>query len=156
MSDSDSNRHYPVAVAVDESANAMYVFGWSYYERGWFIEKRALDTGDLDTTFGGGKGWISDLSGEDPGDIVIDANAMYLVGKDANSYDWLIEKRTLDTGDLDPNFGAGGKKIVPDGSTLRGIAINTASSSIYVAGDGDNNDWRMETRSTVDGSLICN
>lgn len=90
------------------------------------------------------------------GAIAVDGDAMYVAGSFRGS--WRIEKRRLSDGELDPSFGAGGV-VTPD---LKGAAgaITLRGDTLYVAGlEGprasvQSSVWRLERRSTRDGSLL--
>jgi len=94
-------------LAIDDSY--MYLAGWrSQNLNGWYMEKRLLTTGALDTNFGGfgaaaagtievyndGDAWVAR-------DVAIDDVYMYIFGNLDNTDGWRIEKRSLLTGELD-------------------------------------------------------
>ncbi|MGI9028313.1 MAG: hypothetical protein ACR2FM_05755 [Candidatus Saccharimonadales bacterium] len=96
--------------------------------------------------------------------ILSDGSNIYLAGYDnagsdgagGSSYRWRIEKRTV-AGALVSAFGTAGvvtsdPTVASDQST--GAAIDTANGFIYANGFDANgsNRWRVERRSTVDGS----
>jgi hypothetical protein len=111
----------------------------------WRIEKRSLATGALDTNFGTAGVVTGAADSGNARSISIDSTWMYVAGNDSN-VDWRIEKRSLATGALDTNFGAGG--IVTGAaasSNVRSISID--STWMYMVGNDSNIDWRIEKRS---------
>jgi len=152
---------FAAAIAIDSTA--MYVVGYDESPGNfqWRIEKRSLMDGSLVPGFGtGGVITSNNSTGIDMAwDIAIDSTAMYVVGGDSSlgNAQWRIEKRSLTSGNLDPEFGTGGVVTVNPGSGsdyARAIAID--STSIYVAGDDSslgNAQWRIEKRSLASGNL---
>jgi len=152
---------FAAAIAIDSTA--MYVVGYDESPGNfqWRIEKRSLTDGSLVPGFGtGGVVTSNSSTGIDMAwDIAIDSTAMYVVGSDSSlgNAQWRIEKRSLTSGNLDPEFGTGGVVTINPGSGsdhARAIAID--STSIYVAGDDSslgNAQWRIEKRSLASGNL---
>ena len=64
----------------------------------WRFEKRRLDTGALDTSFGT-SGVVTSSAGETAWDLATDSSSIYAVGW-ITGPDWRIEKRWMDTGAL--------------------------------------------------------
>ncbi|XOU94461.1 MAG: hypothetical protein ACNFW9_00160 [Candidatus Kerfeldbacteria bacterium] len=158
-SEVDSEKAHDVAL----DSTYMYAVGWNYDAvKSWRIEKRLKATGELDTNFGydcssgscnfTGDGVIIGYSSSDMAQAIsIDSTYMYVVGSRASS-NWRIEKRLLSTGELDSGFGAGGViegNVVTDDA--RGISID--STYMYVVGDTDGGDWRIEKRLLSTGAL---
>ena len=121
--------------------------------RDWRIEKRRLDTGTLDPTFGSA-GVVISTGGYRNFQVAGDSTYMYLAGDDDSPWDWRIEKRRLDTGALDTNFGGSGAVTSPSLSeSAWDLAVD--STYLYVAGynEGPDPDLRIERRLVSDGSL---
>jgi len=161
---SDPSTGTDVAVSIAIDSTAMYVVGYDYSPGNdqWRIEKRSLADGGLVTGFGTGGVITSDPStGTDVAvSIAIDSTAMYVVGYDYSpgNDQWRIEKRSLADGGLVTGFGTGGV-VNSDPSTdydmARGIAID--STAMYVVGydySPENDQWRIEKRSLMDGGLV--
>ncbi len=149
------------------STSALYIVGYegTGINFKWRIEKRDKASGDFDTMFGSSQthpGYVishpSLTMDDEPNAIVIDEvnNAMYVAGYESvSSTDiaWRIEKRFLDSGDLDLNFGVNGvitsNLTVGDFDDIWGIAADS-SSGLYVAGYDSVPgipEWRIEKRS---------
>jgi len=85
---------------------------------------------------------------------------MYVIGYDSSpeNWQWRIEKRSLADGSLLSEFGTGGVAI-NNPTTGADVAYSVAidSTAMYVIGydsSPENNQWRVEKRSLVDGSLV--
>ncbi len=153
-------------VALD--ADFMYVAGSDGSPGGndsqWRIEKRRLDDGTLDLTFGtaGAVTTNPSLESDSVTAVVLDGMFLYAVGGDRvpGQARWRIEKRLLSDGLLDPAFGIGGV-VVSDPSTESDFPTDCAldGSFLYIVGNNavppTNGDyeWRIERRSTTDGVL---
>jgi hypothetical protein len=147
------------AIAIDDTY--MYVVG---FEPGkWRIEKRRLDTGLLEESFGedGNGAAYSEVTGEAK-TIAVDDMYMYIAGDDysAGNYNWRIEKRLLADGSLDENFGSNGVIIrSPSNENESSRAIVIDDNYMYIAGSDRANgqtdaQWRIEKRNLSDGTLI--
>jgi hypothetical protein len=165
--DPSTGKDQPNAVAVDSVY--MYVVGFNTVagsaDKEWRIEKRRLDTGDLDLGFDGDGIIQLNPSGSDEEAfaIAIDTTHMYVAGYEFNlvsqSFGWRVEKRLLTTGVLDTTFGTGGVVEIDHGPGVdRALAIAADSTHIYVAGSDSsfgigNSLWRIEKRRKSDGGL---
>lgn len=135
-------------IAIDSTH--MYVVGAGASGDLGRIEKRALSTGALDTSFGGGSGAVTDSNGP-PHAIAIDSTYMYVVtGGFGDSTDWYLEKRLLSTGALETAFGGTGKIDCGVSGTVRDIAVD--ATSIYIVGDDTTNGY-IQKRQVSNGSL---
>jgi len=152
---------YAHAIAIDSTA--MYVVGWdeSPGNNQWRIEKRSLTDGSLVSGFGtGGVVTSNSSAGNDKAyAIAIDSTAMYVVGCDygPGNNQWRIEKRSLTDGSLVSGFGTGGVVANnPSTGSDYANAIAIDSTAMYVVGydsSPGNEQWRIEKRSLIDGSL---
>ncbi len=152
VSDGTGLRAYGVAI----DSTHMYVGGeeTAGATLDWRIEKRLLDTGALDATFGT-SGVLTSVGGYRSFQVGRDSTYLYLVGdNDATpAGDWYVEKRRQDTGALDASFGTGG--VVTSASTSESAQdLAVGSTYLYIAGDDQSPDLRIEKRLTSDGSLI--
>jgi hypothetical protein len=139
-------------IAIDSTY--MYIVGHRDASYDWRIEKRRLDTGALVAGFGTGGVVFGAAETFIAYDIAIDSNFMYVVGYELdglNNEYFRVEKRSLDTGNLDAGFGAGGVITGPISTIGYAIAID-ASDMYIVAGEGST-DWRIEKRSLSNGTL---
>jgi CSLREA domain-containing protein len=131
----------------------MYVVGYENpgSDLDWRIEKRRLDTGALDSGFGS-SGIITSTGGYRAFSVSLDATYMYVTGDYNSPEDWRIEKRRLDTGALDSEFGTAG---VVTSVTESQTAWDNANdgSSIYAIGWNHTPDWRIEKRRLDNGAL---
>jgi hypothetical protein len=161
-SDNSTNTDMAWDIAIDSTA--IYVVGGdsSLGNAQWRIEKRSLTDGSPDPEFGAGGVVTSNPgSGSDYARaIAIDSTAMYVVGDDSSlgNAQWRIEKRSLTSGNLDPEFGTSGVVTSNPGSgTDLAEAIAIDSTAMYVVGydsSPGNNQWRIEKRSLTDGYLV--
>jgi len=141
-------------IAID--ATHMYVGGevTAGATRDWRIEKRRLDTGALDATFGTA-GVVTSAGGYRNFQVGRDSTYLYLVGDDEapGVGDWRIEKRLQSTGAVDAGFGTAG-------AVTSAIASESAwdlvldSTYMYVVGYDETPDLRVEKRLLSDGSLL--
>ncbi len=114
----------------------------------WYIEKRSVSTGALDTGFD--TDGIITVTGGTANDIAIDIpnNWMYVAG--VISSVGTVEKRLLTTGAKVAAFTAyDGPQAT--GVTYRSIVLD--GGNLFVTGD-NGSDLRIEKRSTTDGSLV--
>jgi hypothetical protein len=161
-SNPSTSEDYPHGIAIDSTAMYVVGYGESSGDPQWRIEKRSLADGSLVIEFGSGGVVTSNPStlGDVPQGIAIDSAAMYVVGFDESPGDpqWRIEKRSLADGNLVTEFGTGGVVTSDPGSGLgqaSAIAIN--STAMYVVGSDyspGSQQWRIEARDLVDGSLV--
>jgi hypothetical protein len=153
-----------IAYSIAIDSTAMYVVGYdeSPGDSQWRIEKRSLADGSLVPGFGtGGVVTINPSTGPDVAySIAIESTALYLVGYDGSpgNSQWRIEKRSLADGSLVPGFGTGGVVTI-NPSTGPDVAYSIAieSTGMYVVGcdsSPGNRQWRIEKRSSADGSLV--
>jgi len=160
---SDPSTDYDAAFSISIDSTAMYVVGYDSSPENWQwrIEKRSLADGSLVPGFGTGGVVVSNpTTGDDVAySIDIDSTAMYVVGYDSipGNDQWRVEKRSLADGSLLPGFGTGGV-VTSDPSTGDDVAYRIAidSTAMYVAGydsSPGNHQWRIEKRSSTDGSL---
>lgn len=155
-----------------DNANAIAIDGTSLYIVGfdttatrgkeWWIEKRSLATGALDTNFGSGGVVTADPSAGDDTvkAVVIDSTAMYAVGYDsaAGVTRWRIEKRNLSDGQLVAAFGSNG--VVSDDPSIgedRALAAARDATYLYIAGYDSNGAagakrWRIVRYRLSDGT----
>jgi hypothetical protein len=144
----------PNAIAVGDGT--LFVAGYDAVPGNgeWRLERRALDSGDLDPSFAGSGGAVSNptFNWDVAAGLATDATHAFVVGSDgaysSGYYRWRIEKRSLATGALDPAFGTGGVVVV-DPSNGAALAAVLAGD-LLVAGEG----WRVERRRTSDGALV--
>jgi hypothetical protein len=171
VSDPTTSTDVTRAIAIDSTS--MYVAGYCTGcgpngSRAWRIEKRSLSTGALDPNFGTSGVVVSDptINEDQPIAIAIDSTSMYVAGYCNGcglngSLAWRIEKRSLSTGALDPNFGTSGV-VVSDPTTSTDVAnaIAIDSTSMYVAGyctgcgPNGSSAWRIEKRSESNGQSL--
>jgi len=155
---------YGVAV----SSSAVYAVGvdadTTLGDWEWRMEKRHLDSGSLDTTFGtNGVVVLNSSATTSVSDDVafaaaIDSTYMYVVGYDSVPSDtdseWHIEKRLLSTGATITTVRSNPSPGFDDA-----YAIAIDSNYMYVAGydsagAGGSSEWRIELRSLSTGSLV--
>ncbi len=147
------------ATGVALDSTGMYVTGHTGGE--WRVEKRTLS--GVGGTDGKGLLWTKLFttnigSSPIPYTVAVDLTGVYIAGKESVTksigvtYDWRIEKRALDTGDLIWERRSG----LPSGSSAFDLAVD--SSGIYISGDGgytgtgsSYSTWRVEKR-TLDGA----
>jgi hypothetical protein len=140
------------AIAIDDTF--MYVAGQVPLGtvRGWRIEKRNLNDGELIEQ-------AISANGGEPYDIVLDGNAIFLVG-DAyidGRYCWHIEKRNTSDLLLNSTFGVDGILMVdPNEYSGRAYAAVIVDGSLIVVGsdysDGQAR-WLVEKRNAANGSF---
>lgn len=117
---------------------ALYVGGW-YIDPDsltpkWRIEKRESSTGHLVAGFGTNGAAISDVLGEVMS-FAADEAGLFAAGADivgGNDYEWRIEKRDLNTGALNADFGAAG--VIQENPSagydvITSIVVNSANNS---------------------------
>jgi type II secretory pathway pseudopilin PulG len=137
--------------AIDSTS--LYIIGEGQPDQ-WRIEKYFLSNGAPDTNFGSSGVVVDDAFTDDVYAIAIDSTYMYL-GGDNDALDWRIEKRLLSDGSLVHGFGSSG--VVTGTSSSRLVdSIAIDATYMYVNGNDDNNDWRIEKRLLSDGSLVTN
>ncbi|HKR55958.1 MAG TPA: hypothetical protein VJS20_06630 [Gemmatimonadales bacterium] len=151
-SDPSASVDEPKAMATD--GTHLYIVGTE--NTGWRVEKRLMADLSLVAGFGiGGAVTNSPLSFFSvPAAMAIDADHMYIVGKDNN--EWRIESRRLDTGALETAGFGGNTGIVlsdptPGPDEARAIAID--ADFMYVAGVEGGVAWRIEKRDLKTGEL---
>jgi hypothetical protein len=157
----DQTDHEDLARSVALTSDAVYVVGrqggrQSYRTR---LEKRNLDDGTLV--------WIQ--SGDSPtpypgnfaDKVAVDASGVYLAGTqstDIPNYQWLIEKRDHQSGDL-----IWRQTYNPSDSTDTATAVAVDETGLYVAGYDSVpgtvehpwiSRWRIEKRNLSDGELV--
>ena len=110
----------------------------------WRIEKRRLDNGAGDASFGTDGVVTGSSAGLQVRGAAIDSVYVYLAGYD-DPGDWRIEKRRLDNGALDSVFGTNG---VVTGSSTTWVAHTIVIDSIhmYVGGNDADSYSRVEKR----------
>lgn len=129
----------------------------------WWLEKRDATTGAL-APAGGGKSWIV---GSNPSPnperiyaLATDGAALYVVGSDAGSGGWRIEKRSLQTAALVAGFGTGGVVTsAPSTGSGTPFGVTIAGPSLYVVGGdfggtGGTGRIRIECRALATGALV--
>lgn len=147
------------AIATSPTTTAIYIAGYESLgvnEYRWRIEKRDK-SGVLDSVFGSTAGFVtshpsSATSGDDePNSIVIDQtnNAMYVAGFDSVSETLRlrVEKRFLDSGNLDTSFATNGVYISSANGYIWSIALDPVNPYLYAAGFDSApgyNEWRVE------------
>lgn len=137
------------------SFNDIHINGSYFYISGqvsgdWYIEKRALSDGSLDTGFGSGGVLTGASLSSIAYSLAADSTNLYIAGTDDNN-DWRIEKRLLSDGSLVSGFGTSGVVTSADGQSLKSIDID--SEYIYMAGT-DASNLRIEKRSLSNGELV--
>jgi hypothetical protein len=149
-------------VALDSSF--LYVAGVDasdgFPELLWRVEKRRAGDGSRVTGFGSSGTVITDPGGglATVPRILVDGQHLYLVGGTDLGTDsqWRIEKRSLQDGALDPGFGTSGVVTTNPAGVDMVHDVALGGASLYLVGQDDGPgdlQWRMERRSTVDGSL---
>lgn len=153
-------------------------------DKQWRVEKRYQSDGSLVTEFGDNGVIISNPSPsfDEPHAIAVDSNFMYVAGHDSipgDNAEWRIEKRNLSDGSLVTDFGSQGvisenyssgtdwaHAIVLDSEKspsfwrrLLNLLFNNQQEVMYIVGRDENpghydQQWRIEKRSLMDGSLI--
>jgi len=130
----------------------------------WRIEKRNESAGDLVTGFAGNGVAISEVIGEVTAFAADDAG-LFAAGIDitpGDDYEWRIEKRDLNTGALNADFGAGG--VITDNPSagddvITAVVINGSNNSFYVVGYnyilGVIPQYQIERRDLRSGALIA-
>ncbi len=117
----------------------------------WRIEKRDITTGALVTAFDT-DGVVDGVTASDAAlALTIDSNYLYIAGDDSSS-NWRIEKRDITTGALVTAFDTDG---VVDGVTASNTAyaMTTDLGYLYIVGDIDTSDFRIEKRDIITGAL---
>jgi hypothetical protein len=109
-----------------------------------------------DLATGGASTPGADCSGSCDAVTAVDADGfLYLAGEVGNR--WRIEKRSLATGALAPEFGSGGA-VTTASSYSEVDAAAVDQGILYVFGlesvAGADTQWRIEKRSPVDGTLV--
>ena len=134
----------------------------------WRVEKRNLVSGKRAPAFGDNGVLFLDYS---PNvdicrAIVLQGPNLFLIGEDQIPFDiagpvrqqWRIEKRSAETGALDPVFGNGGVvTYYQDPGPGNGFFVETrdavvVGASLFVAGT-EGGQWRIEKRDLVTGAL---
>ncbi len=137
------------AMALDST----YLYAAGYDSNTDFrIEKRLLSNGSLVSGFGTSGVATGATASSQIKTMAIDSTYMYVGGYDSNT-DWRIEKRLLSDGSLVSGFGTSGVATGAAASNfLYSMAIDSAN--MYLAGNDNNGDWRIEKRLLSDGSLV--
>jgi hypothetical protein len=147
-----TGRAYGIAI----DSTYLYVGGeqGSAPNRDWRIEKRLLETGALDTTFGS-SGVVTSTGGNRTFQVGRDSTYLYIVGdnNDPPSADWRTEKRRQDTGALDTGFGSSGA-VTSAAASESAWDLALDSTYLYVAGYDGSPDLRIEKRLISDGTLV--
>jgi hypothetical protein len=121
---------------------------------GWFgVEKRRLDTGALETAFGGGTGYVQEDWNGSPDDMAIDSTGIYVSGDLDDHAISIVQKRDLSTGALDPSFGTGGSVMTAGPLITDYNSVLVRDDKLYLSGMYGS-DWRIEKRYASDGSLV--
>lgn len=133
----------------------------------WTIEKRDTTTGALDSTFGGGTGFVTSVSGGDPEEVTVDTASLYIVGYVPGSFgkpQWRFEKRDKITGDLVAVFSGGAVESDPSPETdaPRAVDLDIPNNFVYAAGYENLNltpppadtKWRVEKRDMTTGAYF--
>ncbi len=124
----------------------------------WYIEKRAIDDGELctaaecGTEFGTGGIITGDSASDRIFDVKADDTYVYFFGRDSST-DFRIEKRLKTTGALDSGFGTSGV-VTGDSSSTQILDAFIDDTHMWVAGSEGSSDWRIEKRLISDGSLV--
>jgi uncharacterized delta-60 repeat protein len=129
----------------------------------WRIEKRYLDDGSLDPTFGTAGAVTSNPSRDwdDCYGVEVDGTSIYAIGIDESpapgDWQWRIEKRSIQDGTLDPQFGSGGIVTTnPSPGDDGAWSILNDGTHLYIGGWDESPgswQWRIEKRDAGDGSL---
>ena len=129
----------------------------------WRIEKRSAVTGELDPAFGnnGVVNYNPSAADEAVSSIYLSSSHIFVVGRDEGPGDpqLHIQKRSRNTGALDPGFGTAGIITFNVGGINDSfIKITGDGTYIYIAGiDNDGGmgaGGRLEKRLMSDGSLV--
>jgi len=160
------------AIAIDSIY--MYVVGYdavpdvasgasSLTDDEWRIEKRRLDTGALDPSFGSAGVVVSNPSSsiDEAAALAIDSQYMYVAGYDTKAgrgKEWRIEKRLLSTGESVTAFGVNGVVTSdPSANADKALAIAIDGTDMYIAGyesaGSGLKQWRIEKRALDTGFL---
>ncbi|MBN2546342.1 MAG: hypothetical protein JXB50_11130, partial [Spirochaetes bacterium] len=153
-------------LAIDE--NFIYAVGADGNNNGqWHINKINKFSGDHELSFGNNGIIIENFSNLDDRcwDIVIDNNYMYLDGifhiDNSATSCWRIEKRNLNTGTLDENFGVNGyiNEYLSEFSN-NPLASTLNNENIYISGNDSipgsdiDKEWRIEKRNILNGAFV--
>ncbi|MEK6742898.1 MAG: hypothetical protein AABZ15_04785 [Nitrospirota bacterium] len=162
------------ANAITIDSTYMYVVGYdavpdvatgvsSLTDDEWRIEKRRLDTGEFDTSFGTAGVIVSNPSSsiDEAVALAIDTLYMYVAGYDTTASrgkEWRIEKYLLSTGASVTAFGTNG--IItsdPSANSDKALSIAIDETDMYIAGYESAGSglwqWRIEKRKLDTGSL---
>jgi hypothetical protein len=148
--------------AVVDDGTSLYVVGYDYGtgDAQWRVEKRSMSTGALVATFGTG-GVVVSESGGRPTSAVVQGTSLFVVGSVnmAHGYEWRIEKRSLETGALATEFGAGGVVGAAPPADGQPNAVSTDGTNLYVAGYGGDHasmdwQWNVEKLDASTGALV--
>ncbi|HEX9759204.1 MAG TPA: hypothetical protein VGB26_15625 [Nitrospiria bacterium] len=160
-SDPSTGFDEPFGIAVDSTS--IYVVGYDIFpgDRQWRIEKRDISSGDLVLGFGINGVVTNNFSqGDDVAfAVAVDGTGVYIVGFDLlpGDKEWRLEKRNPTDGSLiwtkvgDQSSGNGTSDLA------QSIVLDTTGA--YIVGHDSssgpsNQQWRIEKRNLVDGSLI--
>lgn len=137
-------------VAIDGSYLYIVGYGGGLYSE-WRIEKRALSNGALDGSFGssGVVTYSPTLANAAAYNLTTDGTYLYAVGYSGSG--WRIEKRALSNGSLASGFGSSGVVSVSGGTVAHSVALT--GGYLYIAGEDDSGNFRIEKRSASTGSL---
>ncbi len=139
------------ARAITSDDTYLYIAG-DDSSNNWRIEKRDKTTGALVTAFDT-DGVVDGVAASDTAyALVTDGSYLYIVGRNS-SINWRIEKRDKTTGALVTAFDTDG---VVDGVAASNVAYAVAfdTSYLYIAGDDDSPNWRIEKRDKTTGALV--
>jgi hypothetical protein len=149
----------PSGLAYDLVSDGTYMYAvGNDNNNDWRIEKRLLTTGAVDSGFGT-SGVVTDAAGYRAHSIAIDSTYMYVVGTTTGG-DWLMQKRQLSNGAICDGaggvcggtvFGTAGSITIAAGNGAWDVVID--GTHMYIAGDTDGLDWRIEKRLLTTGEL---
>jgi hypothetical protein len=141
------------AIDVLVTGGSLYVIGYEQDAGGprGRIEKRSAASGDLATGFGAG-GAVTGPVGPRPSGAATDGSSLWIASTLASTATLQLERRSLDTGELVPAFGAGG--VVTEPAPLGDLPIRIAvdGQALYVATSGGGT-WLVEKRDAASGAL---
>lgn len=161
-------RAHTAGTGTTSIASAVVVSGTELVLAGWtagtvLVEKRSTTSGALVGGFGtGGVATVGDASGE-PSALAVGGSALYLSYPlagglaDVMNTSWVVEKRSLSTGERVAAFGGCGV-LVRDPTTgadeLEELAVSGDDLHLIAVDDlGAGGAWRWERRSATSGAL---
>jgi hypothetical protein len=143
------------AVDVLVTGGSLYVIGFEQDAGGprGRIEKRSAVTGELAAGFGTG-GAVTGAVGPRPAAAATDGSSLWIASTTlAGAATLRLERRSLDTGDLVPAFGAGGVVTEASPGGEQAVAVATDGQALFLAAVGASGGWLLERRDAATGAL---